>query len=748
MGKKAEVEGTSPAIPAFIHERIEFKGLLLDLTLGGLLGFTVTFVAISLVSLIFAGELSQHLNLGISIALLTAVVTLVLTTLLSSIRSGIGSLQDGPNVLMAVAISSLIGSASLGAGGDVLATILLTMLVATLTTGIFLLVMGVFRLGGLARYIPYPVVGGFLAGTGWLLIRGSFEVVTGLPATLSSLGDLLKPDIFILWMPALTVALTLFIGLRRFRNFITFPAILLGLMATFYLVLWITGTPLSTAREMGLLLVSDEGLLLQLPNPGLMKGASWGTVLGQAGNIAVMAGIALVSLILNATSLELTFQREVDINRELRVAGVTNLFTSLAGGMVGFISVTLSALVFRTGSRSRIPSLAAAVVVASMLFFGFGSLAYFPKAILGGLLLFLGIDFLNEWVIDSLKRFALIEYGVILLILIVIASTDFLVGVGVGLIAMTIMFVVSYSRVSVVQHILSGAQIYSNVERNALEQRELAQRGEGIYIVELRGFLFFGTANSMLDLVRERISDKTKPSPKFILIDLKNVTGLDSSAAISFVKTEQLAKKHEFKMVLTGASETQEKRLQIGGLSFDCERVYSFVDMDRGLEWCEEHLLKSLEEIEGPLSGDLYSQLCELGFDSKLAVRFIDYLEPGVLKPGERLIRQGEPANALYYIEKGKVSVYLERKDGDPIRLRTLRMGATVGEMGFYTRSIRTASVIAEEETTAYRLDQSALAKMTQEEPVLASGFHKWIAELLSHRLTMATRTIDALQPR
>jgi hypothetical protein len=80
LGKKAEVERTSPAIPAFIHERIESKGLLLDLTLGGLLGFTVTFVAISLVSLIFAGELSQHLNLGISFALLTAVVTLVLTT--------------------------------------------------------------------------------------------------------------------------------------------------------------------------------------------------------------------------------------------------------------------------------------------------------------------------------------------------------------------------------------------------------------------------------------------------------------------------------------------------------------------------------------------------------------------------------------------------------------------------------------------------------------------------------------------
>jgi SulP family sulfate permease len=649
---------------------------------------------------------------------------------------------------MAVAVGSLVGSASMAQSGDLLATVLATMLFATLTTGLFLLAVGVFRLGGLARYIPYPVVGGFLAGTGWLLIRGSFEVVTGLPATLSGLSRLLEPEIIILWLPAVIVTLTLLIGLRKLRSFLTLPALLIGLLAAFYLVLWLTGTPLSTAREMGLLLVSDEGLLLQLPSPMLLKGANIGAVLGQTGNIAVVAGIALVSLMLNATSLELVFQNEVDINRELRAAGVTNMFTTFTGGMVGFLSVSLSPLIHRTGSRSHLPSIIAAVLLAFMLFFGFGILAYFPKAILGGLLLFLGIDFLNEWVISSLKRFTPIEYTVVFLILIVIASTDFLVGVGVGLIAMIIMFVVSYSRVSVVQHILSGAQIHSNVERNAIEQRELSRRGEGIYIVELRGFLFFGTANSMVELIRDRVADKSKMHPKFVLIDFKNVTGLDSSAALSFVKTEQLAKKNDFKMVLTGASTTHKKRLQNGGLSYDCEWVCYFTDMDRGLEWCEEHILKEVENIDQPLSGDLYSQLCELGFDSAFALRFINYLEPITVNPGERLIRQGVKANALYYIEKGKVSVFLEREDGDPIRLRNIRTGSTVGEMGFYTGAIRTASVIAEETTSALRLDQNAITEMTRDGPELASAFHKWIAQLLSDRLARATLTIDALQPR
>lgn len=748
MGEKTLAEQSGPNIIDLIRQEISSRNILLDLTLGGLLGFTEIFFAISLVSLIFSGALTEYLHLGLSIALLTSAATLILTTKLTSLPSGIGALQDGPNVLMAVAVGSLATSAAVAQGENLLATVLVTMLVATFTTGLFLLTMGVFRLGGLARYIPYPVVGGFLAGTGWLLIRGSFEVVTGSPATFSTLSRLLEPEIILLWLPAVIVSLTLLIGLQKLRTFLALPALLIGLLALFYLILWITGTPLSTAREMGLLLVSDEGLILQLPNPGLLKGADLGAVVRQAGNIAVMAGIALVSMMLNATSLELVFQDEVDINRELRTAGITNLFTTLTGGMVGFLSIALSPLIHKTGSRGHLPSLTAAAVIVFTLFIGFGSLAYFPKAILGGLLLFLGIDFLNEWVISSLKRFSLIEYGVVFLILIVIASTDFLIGVGVGLIAMIIMFVVSYSRVSVVQHVLSGAQILSNVERNAIEQRELARHGERIYIVELRGFLFFGTANSMVDLIRDRISEKTKQPPKFVLIDFKHVIGLDSSAALSFVKTEQLAKKNDFKMVLTNASITHQKRLQNGGLSSDCEWVCYFTDMDRGLEWCEEHILELAEGDEFALSGDLHSQLCELGFNSNLALRLPDYLEPVMIKPGERLIRQGQPANALYYIETGEVSVYLEREDSDPIRLRNISVGATVGEMGFYTGTIRTASVIAEKLTTAHKLDLNALTKMTHEDPELASGFHRWIAQLLSQRLAMATRTIEALQPR
>jgi SulP family sulfate permease len=373
-------------------------------------------------------------------------------------------------------------------------------------------------------------------------------------------------------------------------------------------------------------------------------------------------------------------------------------------------------------------------------------LAYFPKAVLGGLLLFLGLDFLSDWVIGAWKRFTRVEFGVILLIVSVIAATDFLIGVGVGLVAMIIMFVVSYSRINVIHHTLSGSELQSNVERNPLQRRVLTTHGDAIYILELRGFLFFGTAHAMLDHLRMRVQGPGESPVRYILLDFENVTGMDTSAALSFLKAAQFTKKRKITLGLSDLSTDQRKRLERGGLRGDDSEVIFFRDLDHGLEWCEDRILEAHKASDTDFAKNLVAQLRSLGFSDNLATRLPTYLEPASVQPGEHLIHKGEPADCLYYIERGKVSVYLEQENGDRIRLRTLAAGATVGEMGLYTGSVRTAEVIADEPTITYRLTQEAIAKMTRSEPELSAGFHKWIAQLLSERLAQATRSIEALK--
>jgi SulP family sulfate permease len=359
------------------------------------------------------------------------------------------------------------------------------------------------------------------------------------------------------------------------------------------------------------------------------------------------------------------------------------------------------------------------------------------------MLLFLGVDFLVEWVVKGWRRFTTIEYGVVLLIMIVIAASDFLVGVGVGLAVMVVMFVVSYSRINVVLRASSGSEIQSNVERPASLRRALIQRGEQTHILVLQGFIFFGTANAMLEQVRQRVEDPQRDPPRFIVLDFLRVSGLDSSAALSFAKVLQLTEERQVTLLLTGAGEKILESLQLPANGDALVRT--FPDIDRGLEWCEEQILK-LEGLADALQPkSLVEQLAEEGLSEPVARRLMEYLEPVQLAAGEYLIRQDDPAGDMYYIENGRLSVYLEKAGEKRVRLRTLQSGSSVGEMGLYLGQKRVASVIAEEASLAYRLSRPALDKMKAEDPGLAAAFHEMIARLLAEILTLATRAIQAL---
>jgi SulP family sulfate permease len=115
------------------------------------------------------------------------------------------------------------------------------------------------------------------------------------------------------------------------------------------------------------------------------------------------------------------------------------------------------------------------------------------------------------------------------------------------------------------------------------------------------------------------------------------------------------------------------------------------------------------------------------------------------LKEGDYLIRQGDEADTLYFIELGEVSVYLELEDGRRVRLQTLGLGTAVGELGLYLGTTYTASVIADSPTIAYRLTRAALSEMKENEPELAATFHEFAAFLLSERLWATTRTLEAV---
>lgn len=716
------------------------------LTAGILIGVNEVIFAISVSSLIFSGALAPDLGYGIGIALITAMVCMISLSLFSSIPGVIGSLQDSPAVIIALIAAALVGASARQASEIDLTTILVVISLSTMLTGVLFLGLGYLKLGGLVRFFPFPVVGGFLAGTGWLLVQGSFGAMADYPLTLSNIGSLLKPEQLLLWIPGVIFAITLFAGMKYYKHYLTMPIILILAIVVFYLGLVIAGISTEQAIDNGLLLGSLQGDIIWQPfSFKNLLNADWPSILDQSGNISIILILSLLSLLLNTSALELTIEKDIDFDRELQSAGVANIVSGLSGGMVGYQTLSASILSYRVGARSRVVGLLAGLICGLMFLTGSRWLTLFPKAILGGLLFYLGLEFLDEWVIRGWKKLLPLDYFVVIGILIVIAVADFLIGVAVGLGVTIILFVIQYSRIKIIRHTLSGTDLHSNVERSDFHRRKLNEIGEQIYILELQGFIFFGTANSMYAHIKKRISNSQQIMPRYIILDFCRVSGLDSSAVFSFIKCEQLVESHGATLILTNLSDQISRQLEIGGVSEVSSSLHIFPDLDRGLEWCEGRLLELAGLTETPVPLTLFERLLEAGFVTEDANKLIAYLERVEIAQGEYLIHQGDDSNDLYLIDLGQLSIYLELENDNTLRLQTTGTRAVIGEIGMYLGTTRTASIIADEPSVVYKLSKTTLAEMCENTPKLAAAFHEFVAHQLAERLVDTTRLVSTL---
>ena len=138
-------------------------------------------------------------------------------------------------------------------------------------------------------------------------------------------------------------------------------------------------------------------------------------------------------------------------------------------------------------------------------------------------------------------------------------------------------------------------------------------------------------------------------------------------------------------------------------------------------------------------------QLADNGFSKEDTALLKPYLEQVQFAPGEYLIRQNEPASDLYFVRIGQVSTYLELGDGKRVRLQTVTMGTIVGELAFFLGLPRSASVIADIDTIAYRLSRQSLETMKLNDPELTIAFNEMMLRLVSERLIATNQELAAL---
>jgi SulP family sulfate permease len=704
-------------------------------------------IAIALAALIFSGPLAPYLSTGIGMMLVSAVVFMLVVGLTSSLRGIIAGPQDSPAAILGLVAAAIARAMPAAASPQaLLATVVAAIALTSVVTGLFFVLLGRVRSGNLVRIIPYPVVGGFLAGTGWLLAKGALEVLVDQPLTLGSLAALLQPGTWVTWLPGVVLGVGLLWATRRFKSGLITPAILLLTVVVFYVWLGVTGRALTDAGVRQLLLGPfPRGALWKPLTPAVLSQVDWRLILSQAGQVGVLVILSALSLLLNAGGIELAVREDMDLNHELRVAGVANLAAGLLGGPAGYHYLGDSVLTQRMGARSRTTPVVAALSCALALFLGACVLSYIPKLLVGGLLLWLGLSFLVEWVYDARFKLSREDHLQVLVILGAIGAFGFLAGVGVGIVIALLMFVFTYSRVSVVKHFLTGETYHSTVGRAEAQRRTLREKGKRLYILQLHGFIFFGTTQALLDRIRARLGDSSLPRPEYLVLDFRRVTGFDASTVSIFQRIQQLCEAGPIQLIFTQLSAEMQRWLERGGLREGAGGVFHvFADLDHGVEWCEEQILAA-EGLARPEHGGLREQLARTFSTPEEEGRFMGYLERMDVPAGFELFRQGDAADAMYFVDAGSVTVQLELGDGHRARLRSILSGGVVGEVGVCLCGARTGTAVSAEPSTLYRLSTEAIARMEAKEPALASALHRSIARIMAARLSENNVLLAAL---
>ena len=721
------------------------KQVVTSLTAGLVVGLIVVVFSISLASLIFSGEMSSYLSRGIGLFLFGGLMlSLVIMALGSMPGTGIGP-QDAPAALIAVAAggitASLVGTAD---PDEIFSTVVAAIIISSMATGLAFYLIGQFKLGNLVRYIPFPVVGGFLAGTGWLLTRGAIEVMAGQTMSVEVLRSLLGPELLLRWLPGTIFAIIVLVVLRKVNHFLVWPGIVFSAMVLFYAWLFASGTSIEQARSMGLLLqpFPAGGLWRPFTLTNLNQ-VDWNALLSNMDKLIPVPLVSLIAFLLNATGLELIAKRDINLNHELRVTGLANFVAALGGGPAGYHMLGATALAQRMGAKTRIVTVTAALFCGVILFAGGSFINYVPVALLSSLLLVLGLSFLIDWIYDAWFKLPRAEYAIVWVGLIVIATIGFLEGVGAGIVVATVLFVFKYSSLNTVRDSLNGRIYHANVDRPAVQREILHKHGEGIHIFRLQGYIFFGTSDKLLSRIREILEDQSVRE-HFIVLDFHRVHGLDSSAVSSFTRMRQLAEMHDVHLVLTQVTAEIQRQMGRGDFKPD-QRVLFFPTLDHGMEWCENKLLQKHEATTQFIQMSIKSQLRGSFPKPDLIDRLINHLEKMEVEENFYLMRRGDPPESMYFIESGRLNVLIETAEGEMTRLRSIRSGTVVGEVGMYLKGERTANVVAAQKSVLYRLSVDSMKTMEAQDPEVASALHEWIARLLAERMADNNRSIEAL---
>ncbi|MDH3528960.1 MAG: cyclic nucleotide-binding domain-containing protein, partial [Acidobacteriota bacterium] len=303
-------------------------------------------------------------------------------------------------------------------------------------------------------------------------------------------------------------------------------------------------------------------------------------------------------------------------------------------------------------------------------------------------------------------------------------------------------------RAPVIHRRYTGRDVHSVRHRTKRERKLLTGKGEGIVGCELRGDLFFGTADQLFE---ELLPELEKPT--LLVLNLRRVRKVDlTGAKILQQMGERLHLKGGaliFCEVHQGTGlghDVAEALLSMSPGSADAG-IETFVGSDEALEYAENVILGRDGGLEDDQAGSVRVSDMDIcaDFDQEMVASLEHQLKTHSYEPEEFVFSGGEPGSELFFVLEGQVDIRLVTTEHHYNRLATYPAGTVFGEVAFLSPGPRSAGAVAVNPTTLASLDQVGFQDLSAKHPDAAIALLKSLSRLQSEEIRWSAREIQRL---
>ena len=618
---------------------------------------------------------------------------------------------------------------------------------------------GLLKAGQLIKYIPYPVVSGYLSGVGLIIALGQLPKLLGLPKDTGLLHGLVSPDLW-RWPGIIVGIITIVVMLLAQRVTRKIPAAILGLMGGIicYLVLGLFNPSLLTIESNSLVIGPMRSTVSFLQTIHDRFGSMLAIRMDDL-HLVIYAAMALsvllcIDTLKTCVVLGALTRTRYSSNRELFGQGVANLASFATGGMPGAGTMGPTLVNVTSGGRTRKSGLIEGIFVILVILVLSPLIAWVPIGALAGILLVVAFRMFDWQAFGLLKHTETRLDFIVIAAVVIVAETIGLIqasATGIGL--AILLFIRDQVRGSVLRKKATLKEISSKTRRLESEREILQEHGDDAAVYDLQGNLFFGTTDQLFVEIEPDLRIR-----KWLLIDMRRVQSMDYTAAHLFAQIHEQLRERGGGLLFSGLPSSLPSRqdlyrymVRVGLISEEEAGGIRIFDIrDDALEWMENRILEAAGWVKGAEGDALDLKQIELfsDFEDNVLDKLHLCMYERTVRAGGMIFSRGDEGDEIFLVRRGVVRILLPLKGGKYHHLTTFGRGDFFGEMAFLDRGRRSADAEAKTDCDLYVLSRKEFNSHVYKDAVLGVRVFARIARAVSHRLRQTNIELRAIEDR